>query len=72
MQLLASRLRVYRIVKFGNNPNDLIWKWINWIDKDNILYDIGSANGLEGFSLPFKGFNSLFYRTLYSFHRDYT
>ena len=51
MQLLARSHREFaRIVKFGNNPNDLIWKWINWIDKDNILYDIGSANGLEGFS----------------------
>lgn len=39
-----------RAVKFGVNNKDLVWKWLNWLEPNKILYDIGSANGLEGFA----------------------
>lgn len=51
MLVLVRTLREFkRAVKFGINKKDLVWKWINWIKPNSVLYDIGSANGLEGFS----------------------
>lgn len=28
--------------------NDAVWKWLHWIRHGGTLYDVGSANGLEG------------------------
>ena len=50
-----------RLAKFGNNSYDLVWKWINWIDKNNVVYDIGSANGLEGFSCSHLRSSSVYF-----------
>ena len=51
MVVLVRNLREFRrAAKFGLNKKDLVWKWINWIKPNSVLYDIGSANGLEGFS----------------------
>ncbi len=51
MIVLVRTLREFRrAVKFGTNKEDLIWKWLNWLEPNKVLYDIGSANGLEGFS----------------------
>ena len=51
MTVLVRTLREFRrAVKFGTNKKDLVWKWLNWLDPNKVLYDIGSANGLEGFS----------------------
>ena len=36
-----------RIVRFGTNPKDLVFHWINMIDDCEVLYDIGCANGHE-------------------------
>lgn len=36
-----------RIVRFGDNPDDLVFHWINMIDDCEVLYDIGAANGHE-------------------------
>lgn len=39
-----------RAVYFGRNTErDVVWKWIHWIKDCRMLYDVGSANGLEGF-----------------------
>jgi FkbM family methyltransferase len=52
MLILARTYREFnRAVRFGTNKKDLLWKWINWIDNKSVVYDIGSANGLEGLSL---------------------
>lgn len=51
MLILARTYKEFnRAVVFGTNKKNLVWKWLNWIDKNNVLYDIGSANGLEGFA----------------------
>ena len=51
MIVLARTLKEFeRAVNFGTNNKNLVWKWLNWIDSKNTLYDVGSANGLEGFS----------------------
>ena len=53
MIVLVRTLREFRrAVKFGMNKKDLVWKWLNWIEPNKVLYDIGSANGLEGFQHP--------------------
>ena len=38
-----------RFVWFGHNPADIVQHWMRWIRDCEVLYDIGSANGLEGF-----------------------
>ncbi len=51
MTILVRTLREFRrAVRFGTNKKDLVWKWLNWLEPNKVLYDIGSANGLEGFS----------------------
>ena len=51
MTVLVRTLREFRRAsKLGLNKKDLIWKWLNWIEPNKVLYDVGSANGLEGFS----------------------
>ena len=48
-------------VNFGTNKKNLVWKWLNWIDSKNTLYDVGSANGLEGFSAAHLRFSNVFF-----------
>ena len=51
MLVLARTFKEFnRVTRFGMNKNDLVWKWLNWLTPNDVLYDIGSANGLEGFS----------------------
>ena len=50
--VLARTFREFRRVsQFGTNKSNVVWKWINWIEKNNVIYDVGSANGLEGFAM---------------------
>lgn len=37
-----------RVVNFGQNPEDIVYIWLNAIDDCETLYDIGAANGHEG------------------------
>jgi len=37
-----------RVVRFGSNIDDLVFRWLVAIDDCSVLYDIGSANGHEG------------------------
>ena len=51
MLILARTFKEFnRVTRFGMNKNDLVWKWLNWLPSKEVVYDIGSANGLEGFS----------------------
>lgn len=38
-----------RIVQFGSNKEDIVYTWLHAIKDCKTFYDIGSANGLEGF-----------------------
>ena len=38
-----------RFHQFGLFPDDIVQRWMRWITDCEVLYDIGSANGLEGF-----------------------
>lgn len=38
-----------RFVQFGANPADIVHHWLHNIQDCTVLYDVGSANGLEGF-----------------------
>ena len=50
MVVLVRTLREFRrAAKFGTNKKDLVWKWLNWLEPNKVLYDIGSANGLKDF-----------------------
>jgi len=52
---LKAAVRSYRelrrVTRFGDNPDDLVFHWINMIDDCEVLYDIGAANGHEGLSV---------------------
>lgn len=49
MWLVARTFREFRrIAQFGRHPDNAVWKWLNWIDDGKVVYDVGSANGLEG------------------------
>lgn len=37
-----------RVVRFGTNSDDLVFRWLAAIDDCGVLYDIGAANGHEG------------------------
>ena len=44
MVVLVRTLREFRrAAKFGTNKKDLVWKWLNWLEPNKVLYDIGSA-----------------------------
>lgn len=51
--LLEAPVRSYRelarFINFGEDPNDLVHRWLDIIDDCKVLYDVGSATGLEGF-----------------------
>ena len=48
----ARSIREFRrIVRFGENPDDLVFHWINMITDCDVLYDVGAANGHEGLSV---------------------
>tara|TARA_B100000315_G_scaffold247438_1_gene276122 strand:+ start:300 stop:1226 length:927 start_codon:yes stop_codon:yes gene_type:complete len=38
-----------RFHQFGMFADDIVQHWMRWIEDCEVLYDIGSANGLEGF-----------------------
>ncbi|MBM3558861.1 MAG: FkbM family methyltransferase, partial [Alphaproteobacteria bacterium] len=42
--------REFRRLHFmGHDRTDAVWKWLHWIgDGGRVLYDVGSANGMEG------------------------
>ena len=42
-----KELRRFHIMGRGEF-NDAVWKWLHWIRDGGMLYDVGSANGLEG------------------------
>jgi len=51
MPLVARTFREFRrVAQFGRKEGDSVWKWLNWMDNGGTLYDVGSANGLEGFT----------------------
>ncbi|MCB9990605.1 MAG: FkbM family methyltransferase [Rhodospirillales bacterium] len=47
--IVRSYKEFRRIVQFGGNKADIVHKWIHAIDDCDVFYDIGAANGLEGF-----------------------
>ena len=46
--ICRSKKELKRISRFGLNKKDVVWKWLNWIDKKSVLYDVGSGSGFEG------------------------
>jgi FkbM family methyltransferase len=38
-----------RIAQFGKNQEDIVYRWLHAIKDCKVFYDIGAANGLEGF-----------------------
>ena len=46
--ICRSPKELNRISKFGTNNNDVVWKWLNWIEEKSVLFDIGSGSGFEG------------------------
>jgi len=38
-----------RFLQFGDNPADVVHLWMHEIRDAKVVYDVGSANGLEGF-----------------------
>ena len=46
---VRSPRELARFVRFGDDPDDLVYRWLMMIDDCKTLYDVGSANGLEGF-----------------------
>jgi FkbM family methyltransferase len=46
---VRSYRELARFVHFGEDRDDLVHRWLNTIDDCETLYDVGSANGLEGF-----------------------
>ena len=62
MIVLARTLKeFYRAARFGTDNKNLVWKWLNWIESENTLYDVGSANGLEGFSAAHLKSSNVFF-----------
>ncbi|MSP67511.1 MAG: FkbM family methyltransferase [Alphaproteobacteria bacterium] len=47
---VRSYRELRRVVNFDANREDLVLIWLTAIDDCTMLYDIGSANGLEGFA----------------------
>ena len=45
---VRSYRELRRVVNFGSDLKDTALVWLNAIDDCTMLYDIGSANGLEG------------------------
>lgn len=46
---VRSYRELARFVHFGEDPDDLVHRWLDMIDDCETLYDVGSATGLEGF-----------------------
>ena len=46
--ICRSQKELKRISRFGLNKNDLVWKWLNWLEDVDTIYDIGSGSGFEG------------------------
>ncbi len=46
---VRSYRELRRYLQFGDDAADVVHRWIHEIDDAEVVYDIGSANGLEGF-----------------------
>ena len=46
---VRSYRELRRYLQFGGNPTDVVHRWMNEITDAEVVYDVGSANGLEGF-----------------------
>jgi FkbM family methyltransferase len=46
---VRSYRELRRYLQFNANPQDAVAHWMGWIKNCEVLYDVGSANGLEGF-----------------------
>ena len=47
---IRSFRELRRVMLFGENTQDIVYTWLNAIDDCEVLYDIGAANGHEGFT----------------------
>lgn len=47
--VIRSFKELRRIIQFGRNKNDIVYRWLHIIKDCKYFYDIGAANGLEGF-----------------------
>jgi FkbM family methyltransferase len=47
--VIRSYREFRRVVQFGTMPGDIVFRWLHEINDCRVLYDVGSANGLEGF-----------------------
>ena len=46
--ICRSKKELKRISRFGLNKNDIVWKWLHWLEDAETIYDIGSGSGFEG------------------------
>ncbi|MDG2397247.1 MAG: FkbM family methyltransferase [Flavobacteriaceae bacterium] len=46
--ICRSSKELKRISRFGLNKKDVVWKWLNWLEEESILFDVGSGSGFEG------------------------
>ncbi len=46
---VRSYRELRRFLQFGADPNDILHTWLHEIRDVEVMYDVGSANGLEGF-----------------------
>ncbi len=52
LKVLARNFKeLRRISQFGINKQNIVWHWLHFIENNSVYYDIGSANGLEGFTV---------------------
>ncbi len=46
---VRSYKELRRLMQLGSKPGDPVFRWLHEIKDCTVLYDVGSANGLEGF-----------------------
>ena len=46
---VRSYRELRRYLQFGGDPTDVVHRWMHEITDAEVVYDVGSANGLEGF-----------------------
>lgn len=46
---VRSMKELRRFIRFGDIKDDLVYQWLRGMTADDVLYDIGSSNGLEAF-----------------------
>ena len=46
---VRSYRELRRYLQFGDDPTDVVHRWMHEITDAEVVYDVGSANGLEGF-----------------------